>query len=264
MTGPGVSDSEMSSFPWPTRADARAFDALLAGNCPPEEAPEELRPVAEVLVALLEPPDQREVARWGEALSAYRGVAGRPVGSHRSRARRRRRIAAPFRIRLAAAGFAVVAVLGAGVAAAYGLLPDIWQQVTHSSNTASGPHGNGAAPAPGGSVHPNGPLAAGASSGTGSASHRRASASHTGGASHDLCYAWQQAEKSGNADRAARAWRALVNAAGGVYGVSAYCAGVRHPDLHYPSRYPSPRPLASSPAHLIVSPVPATEPSRLR
>ncbi len=262
MTGPGVSDSEMSSFPWPTRADARAFDALLSGSCPPEEAPVELRPVAEVLVALLEPPGQREVARWGEALTAYRGMAGRPVGSHRARARRRRRIAAPARIRLAAAGFAVLTVLGGGVAAAYtGLLPDIWQ-VTHSSSAASGPHGNGAAPVPGGSVHPNGPLAAGASSGTGSASHRRSSASHTGGASHGLCYAWQQAVRSGNADRAARAWRSLVNAAGGVYGVSAYCAGFRHPDLHTPSAYPSPRPLVSSPAHLSVSPVPTTEPSR--
>jgi hypothetical protein len=150
-----------------------------------------------------------------------------------------------------------------GVAAAFaGLLPGIWP-VTHGSSTASGGTANGAAPRPDGSGPPGGSLAAGgASSGTGSASHRRGSASPTAGASHGLCYVWQQAVQSGNADRAARAYHNVVIAAGGAYRVDAYCAGIRHHGLPRPTRYPSPRPLISSPAH--PSPVPTTESSRLK
>ena len=56
MTEPRDSDSEMptSPFPWPTRPDAHAVDALLAGTCQPEEAPAELRTVAEGFAALVQ------------------------------------------------------------------------------------------------------------------------------------------------------------------------------------------------------------------
>ena len=78
MTDRGVSDSDMPTFPWPNRPEAQALDALLSGNCQPEEVPADLRPVAEVLVALQAPPDRREVAGWGQALTVYREVAARP------------------------------------------------------------------------------------------------------------------------------------------------------------------------------------------
>ncbi len=80
MTEPRDSDSEMPSFPfpWTTRPDVRAFDALLAGTGQPEEAPAELRAVAEVFAALRAPADQREVASWDQALTTYRGMAGLP------------------------------------------------------------------------------------------------------------------------------------------------------------------------------------------
>ena len=71
------------------------MDALLSGNCTPEEAPAGLRPVADVLAALQAPPDQREVAGWREVLMAYRELAGLPrmsgvIGSQTCRPARRR------------------------------------------------------------------------------------------------------------------------------------------------------------------------------
>ena len=102
MTDRGVSDSDMPTFPWPTRPEAQALDALLSGNCRPEEVPSDLRPVAEVLVALQAPPDRREVAGWGQALTVYREVAARPGMPGRPRSRRPRLIAAPLGARFAA------------------------------------------------------------------------------------------------------------------------------------------------------------------
>ena len=69
MTSHGGSDGDMPSYQWPTPPPADAFDALLAGNCRPEETPAELRAVAEVLLALQAPPDRREAAGWAAALS---------------------------------------------------------------------------------------------------------------------------------------------------------------------------------------------------
>ena len=103
MTDRGVSDSDMPTFPWQTRPEAQALDALLSGNCRPEEVPADLRPVAEVLVALQAPPDRWEVAGWGQALTVYREIAGRPEMPGRPRSRRRRPIAPPLGARFAAA-----------------------------------------------------------------------------------------------------------------------------------------------------------------
>jgi len=220
MTEPRDSDSEMPSFPfpWTTRPDGRADDALLAGTCQPEEAPAELRAVAEVFAALRAPADQREVAGWGQALIAYREVTGRPEAA--SRSRWRQRIAAPLGTKLAAvAGVAVVAVLGGGVAAAYtGNLPVTLQRVAHDTIAAPGVPENRAAPTPGGPghpVHPVGPRA-------------------TGSAAYGLCQAYQRAEGHGNASQRAVAFRNLINAAGGRDQVTAYCASVQHPGAANP------------------------------
>jgi hypothetical protein len=218
MTGHGVSDSDMPTFPWQTQAEARALDALLAGNYGrPEEAPAELRPVAEVLVALQAPPDQREVAGWGHALTEYRDMAGRP-GMHsrtgipgRSRSRRPRLVAPPLGAKLAAAaGAAAIAVLGAGAAAAYtGSLPAALQKFAHAAIAAPGVRKGSSAPAEG-TGGPRGP-------------------SVTGPAAYGLCNAYQHAEEHGTASQRAVAFRNLVSAAGGVGQVTAYCASVPHP-----------------------------------
>ena len=198
-------------FPRPTRPDERAFDALLAGTCRPEEAPAELRAVAEVFAALRAPSDQREVAGWDQALIAYRGVTGLPEAPRRSRRRRPRLIASPLSTKLAAAaGVAVVAVLGGGVAAYTGNLPVVLQRVAHDAFAAPGVRETRAAPTPHGSVHPVGPPA-------------------TGSAAYGLCRAYQQAEEHGNASQKSVAFRNLVNAAGGADQVAAYCAAVQQP-----------------------------------
>jgi hypothetical protein len=220
MTEPRDSDSEMPSFPlpWTTRPDGRAVDALLAGTCQPEEAPAELRAVAEVFAALKAPADQREVAGWGQALIAYREVAAGPEAA--SRSRWRRRIAAPLGTKLAAvAGVAVVAVLGGGVAAAYtGNLPVTLQRVAHDTIAAPGVPVTRAAPTPGGPVHPVYPVGPRA----------------TGSAAYGLCQAYQHAKEHGNASQRAVAFRNLVNAAGGSGQVAAYCAAVQHPGAANP------------------------------
>jgi len=224
MTDRGVSDSDMPTFPWPTRPEAQALDALLSGNCRPEEAPADLRPVAEVLAALQAPPDRREVAGWGQVLTVYREIAGRPgrpgqpgrasqpARPGRPRSRRLRLIAPPLGARFAAAsGAAVIAVLGGGAAAAYtGSLPGALQKIAHEAIAAPRAREGPAAPTPQGTGHPAGPPV-------------------TGAAAYGLCNAYQHAEEHGNASQRSVAFRNLVNAAGGADQVTAYCASVPHP-----------------------------------
>ena len=220
MTDRGVSDSDMPTFPWPTRPEAQALDALLSGNCRPEEAPADLRPVAEVLAALQAPPDRREVAGWGQALTVYREIAGQPGLPGRPRSRRLRLIAPPLGTRFAAAaGAAVIAVLGGGVAAAYtGSLPGALQKIAHEAIAAPGVREGSAAPTPQSTGLPVRP-------------------SITGAAAYGLCNAYQHAEKHGNASQRSVAFRNLVNAAGGADQVAAYCASVPHPgDTSPPGR----------------------------
>ena len=208
MTDHGVSDSDMHDFPWQIGPEVRALDALLSGNCPPEEAPAGLRPVAEALLALQAPADQHEVARWEQVLIAYRAMANGPGAFRRARSRRRRLIAAPLGARVAsAAGVAVIAVLSGGVAAAYtGSLPVALQKIAHDTIAAPGVRQSPAAPAPRGSGHPAGPPAAGS-------------------AAFGLCNAYQH----GNASQHSVAFRNLVGAAGGAGKVASYCAQVQHP-----------------------------------
>jgi hypothetical protein len=202
MTDHGVSDSDMPTFPWSTQSEVRVMDALLAGNCRPEDAPAELRPVAEVLMALQAPPDRREVAGWGEALTVYREMADRPGRPGRSRSRWPGLLSARV---AAAAGAAAFAVLG-GVAAAYtGSLPGALQNFAHAT---IGARGTSARAAPQGTTHPAGP-------------------SVTGPAAYGLCHAYQQVEAHGTASQRAVAFLNLVRAAGGSDQVAAYCASAK-------------------------------------
>jgi len=236
MTEPRDSDSEMptSPFPWPTRPDAHAVDALLAGTCQPEEAPAELRTVAEVFAALRAPADQREVAGWDQALSTYRRLASLPEVPSRSRRQRPRLIAWPLRTKLAAAaGAAVMTVLGGAVAAAYtGNLPVSLQRVVHTALAAAGVPEARPVPTPNGPAHPVGPSA-------------------TGSAAYGLCRAYQQAEEHGNAGQKSVAFRNLVSAAGGAGQVTAYCAAVQHPGPDHSSAGPPGRRVgqSGSPGH---------------
>ena len=235
MTGPRDSFDEMPTFPFPgpTRPDARAFDALLAGMCQPEEAPADLRAVAEVFAVLRAPADRREVAGWGQALAAYREGSGLPEASNRARWRRQR---PPLGTRLAAAaGVAVVAVLGGGVAAAYtGNLPVALQKVAHDTIAAPGVRETRAAPTPGGSGHPVGPQA-------------------TGSAAYGLCNAYEHADAS----QKAVAFRNLSNAAGGRAKVEAYCASVQHPGAGNPPGHRAGQPSPSAHPNHHKKPVPA-------
>ena len=208
MTDHGVSDRDMPTFPWSTQAEAGAFDALLSGDCRPEEAPTGLRPVAEVLVALQAPPDRREVAGWGEALTVYREMAGWPGTPGRPRSRRPRSIASLLSARVAAAaGAAAIAAFGGGVAAAYtGSLPASLQKFAHAAFAAPDVHDSMARPTPEGTGHQVVP-------------------SVQDSAAYGLCNAYQHA----NASQRATAFRNLVNAAGGAGQVAAYCASVPHP-----------------------------------
>jgi len=210
MTQPGVSDSDMPALPWSTHPEAHALDALLDGSCRPEETPAALLPVAEVLAALQAPPDRREVAGWGEALTVYRDTAVRPGTHGRPRTRRPRGVAAPLGTRLAAAAAAAaLAVLGGGAAAAYtGSLPSSLQKIAHDVFAAPAVRARPAAPTARDTARPLGP-------------------SVTGNAAGGLCNAYQHAAKHGNASQRAVAFRNLVNAAGGADRVAAYCAAAQ-------------------------------------
>ena len=208
MTDHGVSDRDMPTFPWSTQPEAGALDALLSGRAKPEVIPAELRPVAEVLVALQAPPDHREVAGWEAALTVYREVAGQLETLGRPRSRRPRSLASLLSARVAAAaGAAAIAVLGGGAAAAYtGSLPAALQKFAHAAIAAPAVHQSTAGAAPEGTGPQVGPSA-------------------RGSAAYGLCNAYQHA----NASQRAVAFRNLVNAAGGAGQVAAYCASVPNP-----------------------------------
>ena len=218
MTESGVSDSDMPTVPWPTHPEAQALDALLDGGRRPSEAPAELRAVADLLLALQSPPDRREIAAWGQALTEYREVAGRaamtarPRTRHRAGTGRRRGFAAALGARLvAAAGATALATLGAGVAAAYtGVLPASLQRFAHDTIAAPPVHASSAGPRAQHTSNPVGPSA-------------------TGAAAYGLCQAYQQAQAHGSAAQKSVAFGNVARAAGGADQVSAFCASVKKP-----------------------------------
>jgi hypothetical protein len=126
-------------------------------------------------------------------------------------------IASPLSAKLApAAGVAVFALLGGGIAAAYtGSLPVALQKIAHDTIAAPGARETRTASAPKSPGHAVGPSAGGS-------------------AAYGLCNAYQHAEEHGNASQRAVAFRNLVNAAGGTGKVASYCAAVPHPGAANP------------------------------
>lgn len=230
MTNRDVSDDEMLYFPRPTRPGARALDALLSGDCTPADAPAVLRPAVEVLAVLTGPADQHEVAGWGQALIAFREVAGHLEGEPPARRQRwRSRLIAALlgaKLAVAGAGVAMAAVLGGGIAAYTGSLPAVLQKIAHDTIAAPGVHTSKPKPARQRPGHPVGPSVAGS-------------------AQHGLCTAYQHADAS----HRAVAFRNLAAAAGGVGKVAAYCSaaapGAVSSSGHRMGQVSSPAPPAS-------------------
>jgi hypothetical protein len=203
----------------PPEGDA-AFEALLAGNLPPADAPEELRSLAEAIAALSLAPAGHELAGEPTARAAYRGRFGRFARTHRPRSRV---VSFILRAKLAVA---VAVAAGTLTSAAYaGVLPAPVQRLAHRTLGAPSPH---LAP-PGQSATPARPAPAAPDA-------------------RGLCSAWAHAEADGQARENAVAFRALVAAAGGVARVTAYCAAP-HPGTPPPGQgasYPKGKPSTSS------------------
>ncbi|HUY44898.1 MAG TPA: hypothetical protein VMV92_04130 [Streptosporangiaceae bacterium] len=226
----------MPIFPWPARGDVPpvgdpAFDALLAGNLPPEDAAGGLRPVAEAIAALGAAPASSELAAEPGARAAYRGGFDRSARPARSRRRRHPLLTSLLSAKLAAA--AVVALGGVTAAAYVGVLPAPVQKLAHDTFGAPPAHP---------SAHPATP----------------AGPDGTGHAAYGLCTAYAHLKAHGNAGQKAVAFRNLAAAAGGAADVTAYCAGVAHPGKS-PSGQPSSHP-AGKPSTL-PSQAPATHPA---
>ncbi len=203
----------MPIFPWPAQGDVPpvgdpAFDALLSGDPPPDDAATGLRRAAEVIAALNDAPVTSELAALPGAMAVFRSEIGRPGQPARSRRRRHARLGSRVSAKLAAAATAAAVTLGGAVAAAYaGVLPASVQELAH--------HTLGAPPAhppahPAHPVTPAGPRPAG----------------HAG---YGLCTAYAHLKAHGSASQKAVAFRNLATAAGGAANVTAYCAAVAHP-----------------------------------
>jgi hypothetical protein len=208
----------MPNFPRSARGDVppvrdAAFDALLAGNLPPEQATDGLRPVAEVIAALCAAPARSEIAAEARAREVYRAAFSRPP-AHAPRRRRRPVLASLLSAQLAAAA---VLILG-GIAAAWlGVLPAPVQRLAHevfgapaARHSAPTQHPAAAASPNATSPTPTGPDA-------------------TGLRAHGLCTAYWHAQAHGTASQKSVAFRNLAAAAGGAANIPAYCAGVPHP-----------------------------------
>ncbi|MCW2909522.1 MAG: hypothetical protein JWL68_4311, partial [Actinomycetia bacterium] len=204
----GGSDGEMSSCPTPPQGGIpligdTVFEALLAANLTPPDAPAELRALAGAIAALNVAPAGHELAGEPAARAAYRGGFGRAARSARAHRRRHRVLGIILSAKLAAA--AAVAA-GALTGAAYAnALPAPVQGLAHHTLGAPAPH---PATPPGQPGIPPGP---------------RPAAPDAQG----LCNAWAHARADGQAREEAVAFRDLAAAAGGAARVTAYCAAPR-------------------------------------
>ena len=217
----------MPVFPWSAPGDVPAvgdpaFEALLAGNLPPQDAAAGLRTAAEVIAGLTWAPVISELAGEASALAVFRGAAGMSGEPTRSRPRRHRLLTSLLSAKLAAAVAIAAVTLGGGAvaAAAYtGALPASMQQLAHNTIGAPpAPHSASSAL----SATPAGPDA-------------------SGHAAYGLCTAYAHLKAHGSAKQKAVAFRDLAIAAGGAANVTAYCAGVAHPGTS-PSGQPASHP----------------------
>jgi hypothetical protein len=187
-----------------------AFDALLAGDPLPDGAAGGLRPAAEVIAALGEPPAPRELAAEASAIAVFRSAGRRPAGPAGSGHRRHRLLTAPLSVRLGAAAAVAAVALGGATGAAYaGALPAPVQKLAHDTL--------GAPPAP--PAHPGHPVTA----------VTRPRPGGTDLTPHGLCTAYARLKAQGGASQTAVAFRRLAAAAGGPARVTAYCAAVTRP-----------------------------------
>jgi len=125
----------MPNIPQPQRQDEPVVTdadlvALLAGTT--DVAPG-LRPVADVLAALVAEPTGRELAGEASALAEFRRGAGAPVPTRRAR-RSTNGLSSRFGVKVGASVTAVAVVLGGGVAAAFAdVLPAPIQRLAHEA-----------------------------------------------------------------------------------------------------------------------------------
>ncbi len=136
----------MPIFPWPAQGDVPpvgdpAFDALLSGDPPPDDAATGLRRAAEVIAALNDAPVTSELAALPGAMAVFRSEIGRPGQPARSRRRRHAWLGSRVSAKLAAAATAAAVTLGGAVAAAYaGVLPASVQELAHHTLGAPPAH----------------------------------------------------------------------------------------------------------------------------
>jgi len=238
VTGGGASDGDMPIFPWSAPGDVPpvgdpAFDALLAGELPPEAAATGLRPVAAAIAALTGAPSASELAAEAAALAVFRSEVGRSSEPVRSRRRRYPVLTSLLSAKLAAIAVAATVTFGGAAAAAFaGALPAPVQKFAH--DTLGAPPAHPAHPAT-----PSGPKG-------------------SGPAAHGLCTAYSHVKAHGSARQKAVAFRSLAAAAGGTANVTAYCAAVAHPGTS-PTAKPAGQP-TSHPSHPVGQPT--SHPSR--
>ena len=236
MTGSGASDGDMPIFPWSAPGDVppigdAAFDALLAGELPPEAATG-LRPVAEMIAALNGTPLTSELASEATVLAVFRSEVGRSGEPVRPRRKRHPVLTTLLGAKPAAAAAAAAVILGAGatVAAYAGVLPAPVQRFAHDTLGAPPSH-----PA----AHPSQPATP---TGPGAAGH----------AAYGLCTAYSRVQAHGSATQKAVAFRKLAAAAGGAANVTAYCARVAHPGTtptSHPTGGPTSHPTSGPTSH---------------
>lgn len=237
----------MPNFPWPAHWEAPAagdasLEELLTGEAGADYGAG-LEPVAQMLNALRAAPEDDELQGEAAALAVFRGRAGVPDPSRRSRRWRRPVLTSLLSVKAGAAAAAAVLGLGGIATAAYARsLPAPLQRFAH--DTIGAPSAT-ASPAPPQQTHQ--PAAPGPDA--------------TGSAAFGLCTAYAHAEAHGSASRRAVAFRNLEKAAGGAAKVAAYCASVPHPGAS-PSHpaHPSPKPHPSARPSTSHEPQPAQSP----
>jgi hypothetical protein len=211
----------MPNFPWSARGDGppagdAAFEALLAGKLPPEDAAGGLRPLAEAIAALTVPPVRSEIATEPSARAAYRAGFARPARTvpmpRRWPRHRRPAFVSLVTVRLAAASVVLLALLAA--AAYSGMLPAPAQRFAHDSFGAPAPHQTAHVVPLTTPVRPPRPVPA----------------------AHGLCTAYSRAQARGKINQKSAVFRRLATLAGGPAKVPAYCAAVIHPGKGPPGK----------------------------
>jgi len=232
MSGSGVPDGDMPSFPWPMHQDESdvtdvGLAALLAGKA---DAVAGLQPVADVLAALTADATSEELANEASALAEFRRAVG--VSAHQLRPHRRRPTVLKSMLSAkAAAAVGTIAVLlgGAATAAFANELPAPLQHAAHEAIGA-----------------PDAKTHSGAHQ---SKTPARVGPDATSHPAYGLCTAFSDAKADGDAAQKAVAYRNLTAAAGGAGKIAAYCAAVPHPGASHSQQGDHGKPAAHPSAH---------------